>query len=212
VGFVVHSLVARAWPRVSAWRSRGGFVVAFGRAAAVLVGIAILLPVTLWAARGYQEAGARRMFNSYLAARKDIVPLTGAPSGAPQEVPRTAPGTNPETADFVEIDVERWRCSATSSITLRYNRELRREFSRRFPIAPADGVHEVTRIFSPIYDHFVGIEMADVPAGCVSGVYRAHDPREIPLMLEVNLPPRWSAMPLYQQFGEPGAPQLDPVP
>ena len=91
------------------------------------------------------------------------------------------------------------------------SRSIRREFARRFDMKRDDTVSAPTRIFTPIYDHFQGIELTDVPEGCVQGVFRARHPGEIKLMLEAVLPPRWRNMALYQRFGDVGPPELDAV-
>jgi hypothetical protein len=121
-----------------------------------------------------------------------------------------ATGTDPETADFLQIDANRWLCGDASTITLRYDPSIRREFARRFAVAHDDSVHAPTRIFTPIYDHFLGVELSDVPFGCVQ-VYRVRKPQEVRLMLEVVLPPRWRTIPMYQRFGDVGPPELDAV-
>jgi hypothetical protein len=210
-GFVIASLARRVRPAVVAWRPSSETWHSVRRAALTLAGCAAALTAVLWAARAYQQVSARAAFETYLAASKEVVPLLAGPPGALHGVPRTATGTVPETADFLQIDVNRWLCGAASTITLRYDRSIRREFARRFDVKRDDTVRAPTRIFTPIYDHFQGIEMSDVPEGCVQVVYRARHPSEIKLMLEVVLPPRWRSAALYQRFGEVGPPELDAV-
>jgi len=210
-GFVLHSAIRRVHPTVAALRSNRQLGRSVRSAAVALAGLAALLAAALWGARAYQQESARRTFETYLAAPKDEVPLSEVPAGALHGVPRTATGTDPETADFLQIDVNRWLCGDASSITLRYDQSIRREFARRFAVTRDDSVRAPTRILTPVYDHFQGIELSDVPAGCVQAVYRARYPRDIRLMLEVVLPPRWRNSTLYQRFGEVGPPELDAV-
>jgi len=210
-GFVIHSVISRVYPTAVARRSTGELWPSVRSAALALTACGALLAVVLWSARAYQEAAAQKMFESYLAAPKDEVRLSDVQAGTLHQVPRTATGTDPETADFLEIDVSRWLCGPASTITLRYDKSIRREFARRLSVSRDDSVRAPTRIFMPIYDHFQGLEISDAPAGCVQAVYRARRPREIPLMLEVVLPPRWRDTPLYQRFDRVGPPELDAV-
>jgi hypothetical protein len=208
-GFVIHAAARRVYPTVVEQLTNRQLGRSVRNAALALGGCAALLAAALWGARVYQQAAARSLFESYLAAPKDEVSVSEA-RGAPQPVPRMATGTDPETADFLQIDANRWLCGDASTITLRYNPAIRREFERRFAVARDDSVHAPTRIFTPIYDHFLGVELSDVPSGCVQ-VYRVRKPREIRLMLEVVLPPRWRSIPMYQRFGEVGPPEQDAV-
>jgi hypothetical protein len=53
----------------------------------------------------------------------------------------------------------------------------------------------------PVYEKLQRIDFSDAPAGCVEGVYRMRNPGQLPLMLEVVLPPDWRRTPLYQRLG-----------
>ena len=210
-GFVSHSAIVRVYPAVASGWSNGDLRRSVQRATLALTVCAALLTAALWGARLYQQKAAETVFETYLAVQKDEVPLTDLSSGTLQVVPRTAVGTDPETADFLRIDVNRWLCSAASTITLRYDTSKRPEFARRFTVPHDDTVRAPTRIFTPVYDHFQGMAMSDVPAGCVQAVFRARNPGDIGLMLEAVLPPRWRNTPLYQRFGDVGPPELDAV-
>jgi hypothetical protein len=210
-GFVLQAIVRDAYRSVETLVAERRLSSAIGRAALTLAACAATLAACLWGARAYQQSTAKSMFENYLAVAKEEVPVVQSPVPAVAAIPRTAPGSEPETADFVQVDVSRWLCGDASSITFRYDKAIRREFARRISIARDDAVVAPTRIFMPIYDHFQGIELSDTPAGCVQAVYRVRDPRQIPLMLEVVLPPRWRRTPLYQRFGEVGPPELDAV-
>jgi hypothetical protein len=208
-GFVLHTLVLRVYPLLATAAARARLLPQLRAAAVALTAAAVFLAVLVWGARFYQQAAARRLFEAYLRLPKEPIPLPDA-AGAVIGVPR-AERTNPETADVLQIDVNRWLCGDHSAITLRYDQSVRREFARRFAVEHDDSVRGPTRIVTPIYDYFTGIELSDTPPGCVQSVARARQPVTVPLLLEVMLPPRWRTMPLYQRFGEVGPPELDAV-
>ena len=112
----------------------------------------------------------------------------------------------------MEVDINGWLCGSDTAVTFRYDKASRRLFSRRFVVPRNESMHEPTRIFTPVYNGFQGIEFSDARPGCVDAVYRVRDPSELPLMLEVILPPWWRGMSLYQRFGEVGPPEMDAVP
>jgi hypothetical protein len=210
-GFVLHSLALRTYGRLATSLARAELVQPLRRAAVTFTAAVVLLTSILWAARAYQQTNARRLFEAYLAMQKEPVPLPHWTADTVISIPRTAMRSDPETADVVQIDVNRWLCGDRSTITLRYDQSVRREFARRIAVGRDDSVQGPTRIVTPVYDHFTGVELSDMPAGCVQSVARARPPVTIPLLLEVVLPPRWRTTRLYQRFGEVGPPELDAV-
>jgi hypothetical protein len=114
-------------------------------------------------------------------------------------------------ADFLQVDIDGWRCGEDPVVTLRYNGATRREFSRRFIVPRHKDIHEPTHIFTPIYDDFQSLEVSDRRPGCVDRISRARTPGQLSVMLEVMLSPRWETMPLYQRLGAPRAPDSDDV-
>ena len=200
--FVLHSVIRRVLPLVIVWRWDPALAASVRRATAMVAGSAALLAMALWGARLYQQAKTRVLFESYLAAARDEIPLNDA--GVVRD-------TRPGAADFLQVDVNGWRCDEDPTVTFRYDKATRPAFSRRFVVPRNETVQEATHIFTPVYAGFHGIELSDTKPGCVAGVYRVRDPATIPVMLEVTLPPRWRRMALYQQFGKVGSPELDAV-
>lgn len=179
-------------------------------AAAVLAGSLAMTSVALWGARAYQRASTRTLFESYLTAAKDEISLQG--TTATDEIARGLNGAVAERADFLQVDVNPWRCAGDAAVTFQYDRASRRAFSRKFVVRRDDGVREPTRIFTPVYKGFQSIVLSDASPGCVNAAYRVRDPNALPLLLEVVLSPRWRAMPRYQQFGPVGPPEVEAVP
>jgi hypothetical protein len=197
-GFALQFVVSDFWPMV---RDQPRTMSASVRRAVVVVaacGVGLVL--ALWGARGYQRVAVRSLLQSYLAAPKDEIPFQHALSGTFLPIARVSSGTDPETADFLEVDLNGWRCAEHPAVTFRYGLAARQDFSRTFTVQRHDDFHEVTRILMPVYDGFDGIEFSDTRPGCVDGVYRVRDPGQFSLLLEVVLPPGWQRSPLYQRL------------
>lgn len=169
------------------------------RAALFLAASASALVLTLWVARVYQQVAARSLLRSYLAAPKEQIPIDATLPGMPQPIARTSPGTDPETADFLEVDLNEWRCGGRPEVTFLYD-SARLEFSRTFVVPPQADILAPNHIFMPVYDGFQAIELSDTRPGCLAGVYRVRNAGQFSILLEAALPPRWESMPLYQRF------------
>lgn len=200
--FLAQSLIADAGPlRAAITNARRSAA----RPVAVLAGGFAVLVAILWIARAYQQATVGPLLESYLSAPKDEIPLAEVLSGSGRSALRSSLHSDPETADFLEVDLNRWRCGDRPVVTFRYGADYatRKAFSRSFVLARDDSP-AVTRIFMPVYDLFQGIDFSDASPGCIDGVYRLHDMNE-PMLLEVVLSPGWRRAPLYQQLITPGS-------
>jgi hypothetical protein len=201
--FILQALVTELWPLWTARReTRHGFSVRqVSRAALVLAGGFVALLAIMWTARVYQQATVRSLLDRYLSAAKDEIPLQQVLSGAGLPALRPSPHTDPETADFLEVDLNRWRCGERPIVTFRYGSDMasRKAFSRAFALDRRDDARELTRVFMPVYDRFQGLDFSDTSPGCIDGIYRLRDVGQ-PLMLEVVLTPGWRNAPLYQRL------------
>jgi hypothetical protein len=211
-GFVLQSAIHGIRSPMCARWWRPNLRARLGRSMTVLAGALTALALVLWSARAYQQTSARTLFESYLASAKEEIPLSAAILGTAPEISRTSGRGGPERADFLEVDVNGWRCESDTAVTFRYDRASRGTFSRRFIVQRNERVREPTHIFTPVYNGFQSLEFSNVAPGCVAAAYRVRDPGELRLMLEVVLTPGWRRMPLYQQFGEVGPPEQDAVP
>jgi hypothetical protein len=200
-GFLVQTAIGQV-PRMMQQRSWLTTAASVARAAVVPAGCLAILVTTLWAARAYQQAAARSLLGSYLAAPRTEIALTPT-AGQLQAPVRVSPHTDPETADFVVVDINGSRCGAHPTVAFRYADTARRAYSRVFHVARAEDPG-LTHIFMPIYEGFGGVEFSDSPSGCVEGVYRVREPAQFPLLLEVMLRPGWRRAPLYQRLTEFG--------
>jgi hypothetical protein len=195
--FVLQFVISDLWPMVR--DQRRTISASVRRAVLAVAACGVGLVLALWGARAYQQVAVRSLLQSYLAAPKDEVPLH-ALSGTFLPIARASPRTDPETADFLEVDLNGWRCGEHPAITFRYGLPARRDFSRTFTLQRHDDFHEPTRVFMPVYDGFEGIEFPDPRPGCIDGVYRVRDPGKFTLLLEAALPPGWQRSPLYQRL------------
>ena len=203
LGFIVQCMVTDIRPLV---KSRQWDVIrsGAGRAALVLAATAAGLVVLLWGSRAYQQVAVRSLFARYNAAPKDEIPLDHVLSAGHGGTLRAAPRTDPETADYLLVEMNTWRCGEHPAVAFRYGPPARKDFSRTFTPTP-DRSRDPTRIFMPVYDGFDRIDFSDLRPGCLGGVYRLRDPGQFPLLLEVMLPPDWRQRPLYQRLGGAGS-------
>jgi len=203
LGFIVQCLVTDIRPLVKA-RRWDAIRAGARRATLVIAATAAGLVVLLWGSRAYQQVAARSLFTRYNAAPKDEISLDRVLSASDEATLRAAPRTDPETADYLLVEMNTWRCGERPAVTFRYGPPARKDFSRTFT-PPRELSRDPTRIFMPVYDGFDRIDFSDLRPGCLGGVYRLRDPGQFPLLLEVMLPPDWRQRPLYQQLGGAGS-------
>jgi hypothetical protein len=211
-GFVLQSAISDAWPLVRTRHWTPALTTSIRRAALMLTGCAVALVVTLWAARVYQQRAARSLLQGYVAADRDEIPIDRSLPATLQTIARTHQGTDPETADFLEVDVNQWRCGASPAVTFQYDKATRHDFSRTFVLHGSTAFHEPTHVFMPVYDGFQGIALSDTQPGCVGGVYRVRDPGQFSFLLEAVLPAHWETSPLYQRFDATARRSPDVIP
>ena len=196
--FVLQFVVSDLWSIV-----RNGGMGPLGapmrRAAAVIAVSFAAMLLLLWSARAYQGATVRSLMQAYLEAPRTEIPSRDALAAGFVPVARTVPATDPETADFLDVSLNTWRCSAESSVAFRYGVAARKDFSRVFAVPPSTDVREATHILMPVYDGFDGIVVSDNRPGCLDGVYRVRTEGQ-PLLLETVLSPGWQRAPLYQRL------------
>jgi hypothetical protein len=173
---------------------------AFRRAAVGLAAVASVLVVTLWMLRAYQELTLRPLLHRYVGAEKDEVSSRRVPQGGFVPIASAAAATDPETAELLEVNLNLPRCGDTASVTFRYDKALRHDFSRTFTLRDHAGSEGPTRIIVPVYRGFQGLELPDAAPGCIGGAYRVRRPDQFRLMLIGILPPNWERARLYQRF------------
>ena len=102
--------------------------------------------------------------------------------------------------EYLRIDVDAAACGSPPSVTLRYDaRDADHNFTRAIPLAPTGPTSKVT-VLAPVFQRFVGIEVAGDAAGCVQAVYHPKDVATIPVWLFAVLPEDAARVRLYQSM------------
>lgn len=205
VGFVVYHTTRAAlrWRRA---RATGVSMppVNWRQAAWVMPLMLSLFVIPLAALRGYQQLTMRSFFERYLNAPADELALdtAGAP-GTLHEVPIPQPADAETGEQLIVITVNASRCAERPSVTVRYDKAFPNDnFTRTLTLTQASSRLEPTRIFIPVYRHFLGVEFSDTRAGCIGGVSRVRDVTKLSLLLPSVLSPGWQHERLYQTFAK----------
>jgi hypothetical protein len=201
-GFVVHQLARAAIARWRGTQQVSDVQRPNWRQAAWVVPMmlaACIIP--LMALRAYQQVTLRGFFDSYVSAPVEELPLEPAPPGVTHVLPPTPVADERTGENFLVVTLNAWQCADRPSVTVKYDKAFPSDdFSRTFTLERRSPLPEPTRIFVPVYRHFVGVEFSDVHPGCVGGVARVRDLTRFTLLLPSVLPPRWKREPLYQRL------------
>ena len=79
-----------------------------------------------------------------------------------------------------------------------YGKDEGGDFSRTFDLAKTETLGP-TRVFAPVFDHFLGVEFSDTRPGCIDSVYRIVEP-QFPIEVFAVLTPTWERERLYQRL------------
>lgn len=201
-GFVMHQLAVAGVARWRGSRPAGNDPRPDWRqAAGVLLAMAATCILTLMALRAYQEWTLRKFFEGYVNAPIEELRLDPAPPGFRHVLSPKPAADEHSGEDFLVVTLNAWQCAGHPSVTIRYDGAFpAADFTRTFTVDRPSQIPEPTRIFIPVYRHFLGLEFSDVRPGCVGGVGRVRDLTPFTLLLPSMLPPRWDREPLYQQL------------
>jgi hypothetical protein len=199
-GFVVHQLASAAFARLRG-TDRHRVRPDWRQAAWVMPAILAVVVVPLLAFRAYQQATLPGFFQKYLNASLDSWPLEPAPPGYTHRAP-SLPLSHQQTAEtLVVVALNAWKCADRPSVTFRYDKAFPNDdLSRTFTLERPSTVPQPTYIFSPVYQHFLGIEFSDVRPGCLDGVSSVRDVSRMTLLLPAVLPPGWERERLFEQL------------
>jgi hypothetical protein len=196
----------QAWGAISARRSLTDRVDPeskpnWRQAAWALPAMLALAAAPLFALRAYQQATLRGFFAKYMNSPVDAWPLEAAPPGQTHGLPPSLPDDEATGEQFVVVTVNAWRCADRPSVTFRYDKAFPfDDFTRTFTLAQRSPRQQPTKIFTPVYRHFVGVEFSDVHPGCIGGISRVRDVKNLTLLLPSVLPPDWERQPLRQRL------------
>jgi len=161
-------------------------------------GAAVGIVIALWACRGYQQVSAARLFQTYIDAPKQGIPLTAAEDGWRRFVLPRVSANDPRPADLVEVDLDSSRC-ANASVLFAYERPFS-TLSHVYRIDEQDGAAGPTRIFQPVFAGFAGVQLSGVTPTCMTAVSRVAVPVNVPLLLPAMLPPSWRRRAMFEQM------------
>ncbi len=227
LGFTVSQVVAAAAAVVDRARHGGRFASplppGWGRRVAVAAAMwgaaAAILLGPLYVLRRYQQDHVARLLDRYVAAPEDPLPLTHTPPAdgiirfdGPSSADTVPPATGDDVVhgEYIVAEFGGERCDTSKmDVTFKYTAtEPQHDFSRTIQVQPpADGR---TQVFFPAYSHraradepvhsgygLAGLELPESAAGCVTKLARVHDTRELPVLMQLQLPPRWREATLY---------------
>jgi hypothetical protein len=198
-GFLVDHFARREFPH------RQHLVSSVTRAAAFAGMAAVVLLAPQAVLRLYQQGATRSLLAGYVGARKDEIRFSNIAPGVLQPIGDgrgdAAANYDPRLAQFLEVDLNASRCGDRATVTFRYDpKDRSADFSRTFTIEHDIDRQDFTRVFAPVYDHFLGLEFSEAAVPCVDGVYRIAEPGLYPVQLFALLKPRWNRDLLYQQI------------
>ena len=207
-GFVVQQAITAAgslrkgFPDARPFARSGALAASIG-ATAIVLGAGALA-----GARWYQGNQTRELLRTYIAAPQ--TPIATPASPLPDVAPRAWP-------QFLEVDLDEAACGPSPAVTFRYSPDdPGRNYTRTITIRRRASTEGLTRIFLPVYDRFIGLQISDDSPGCLAGASRV-EVGKVPVLLGAVLQPDWEAKaPLYQRLidweADPLLPPFQPLP
>lgn len=208
VAFVVDRTIAavlsfrHGFPGMSSWFMPATRVAVFAGVAAFAAVGALAL------ARWYQAGNVRVLLRSYAAAAK--IPIE-SPFQPLEGIPPTA------WPQLLEVNLNPAACTSAPKVTFKYSESSSVDFTRTVRVSRRDGSGGITRIYQPVFDHFIGLEISDATPGCFVSASRVSDLTTFPILLGATLPTHWeSDAALYQRLAEwesdPDLRRFEPLP
>ena len=113
--------------------------------------------------------------------------------------------------DFIEIVFNGGKCLKKQiTITMLYLRN--HGFSFDFTVRLASDAEQAVKLITPVFDlrynkmktvggnRFKGIAVDPSDVGCIGDIYRIKNPKGVPFVMSLQIPPGWRDLPLYQKF------------
>lgn len=194
IGFVGQRALTAVRSRGQQWPDRATVIRRARQSLACAAAAGIVLGGVLFSARWYQSRQVRTLLAAYIAAPKTLVEAPGAALAGlgPSDYPK-----------LLEVNLDGTACGQQAVLTFRYDKaEVGVDFTRTITVPLRGPGPGTTRVFLPVFEKYIGIELAGVPAGCLTGVYRVDDLRPFPILLGATLPPHWESLPLYQRLAD----------
>lgn len=220
------ALTLAAGGRLSELRPAIGWRGAITQALVLWVVVAVMLVAPLWALRAYQQPHLRQLFQKYVNAPVESLPLTPTIRGngwvsieSPPQVDAVKTALQKDGV-HAELIVAEFGGAACDSLKLdavfRYTSTERAfDFTRTLQVQPPLSSTPL-RILIPVYFHkaaasqaagampgrtdyaLAALDLPSVAAGCLTKLARVRDTSSLPLLLELQLPPKWEQATLYE--------------
>ena len=181
------------------------------RSAIVLAIVATTMVTTLVLLRRYQHRRASALLGSYVAAPATPLPLQPDAPGRlrlPQDA-NVAARSDAEAvaalgrarARFIAAVVDTAACRPGTTLTFRYDpAHPAVDFSRTVELPAVAAAAGPTRLFEPVHDGFIGIDMSDPSPECQPTIAEVNGADRFRLMLSAQLSPGWESQPQYQRI------------
>ena len=201
-------------------RHRAAFTdVAYWRRGVVPAAVTIgLMVITLAGVRFYQHGRVAELAGRYLAAPTEpleVISRNGPVVQVDWRPEDVGPTPNHRGSDLLVVKVESTGCGAPGPIDIRiaYAADaVSHDMSSTIRVIRGEPGAPATMMFVPIFlagfleQTYLRFQAIEVPAGnadCVSSVARFRDRADIPLWVQMQLPPDWRQGPLHQSLRTP---------
>ena len=220
--FIGHALAAsfsreRRAAYLSAIRPADGWGRPAGRAIALWSVLAVAIVVPIWALRHYQQDRVRHLLRTVASAPRENLAAMQVPAANGRvrfETPslsRQFPSDEGVHAAYLVAELGGPRCDALKiDVIERYAAsQPQYDFTHTVSV-PTPLSDDPLQLFFPAYFHnpestdparegfaFTGVELPGSAAGCLSRLSRVSDSSQVPVLLDLQLPPDWERVTPY---------------
>jgi hypothetical protein len=192
-------IVQRRWPRPTLGGVRRGALTA---AIAVLL---VVVPAT--GLRAYQQRHVATLVDGYLRLPRTplAVSRTAAPGGTlivPDGLWKDRSAADPVSVQYLVVEFRSNSCGAVNlPLTVKYaapTSDSDYSFLSRVPIEAGGSTVQVVPAYYGVYSHFTGFVVPSDYENCLTSVSRIGNLQQVPVLVDLSLPPRWRTADLFQ--------------
>ena len=226
ISLIWTGLASTVGGRFSELRPAIGWPRAIRHAAILWLIVGVMLLTPLLALRAYQQRHLRQLFQEYVTAPVESLSLTSTLQGdgrvsvespAHAEAVKTAIEADAVHAELIVAEFGGAACDSLKlDAVFRYrSSEGRYDFTRTVQVQPPLS-STPTRLLVPVYFHkpldhsparaimgradygLASVDLPAVAAGCMTSLARVRDISRLPVLFELQLPPKWEQATLYE--------------